>query len=71
MATNELSILLYKKNKYKLKTCCLNCANEMNKISKNNPDLFKKLYINDIDEKGNIIAMNRHTKTPVQLLTIL
>ena len=67
-ATGIKHILKYKGNNYKLMTCCQMCGDVMNKISKENPKKFAKLYIKYIDKNGNIHAKNRHTNEVVQIL---
>ena len=61
-------ILKYKGSKYKLKTCCQACGDSMQDLAKKDPKKFANKYIKKIDDKGNIHAMNQHTKKIVQLL---
>lgn len=70
-ATNEKSILHYKGKRYALHTCCLMCAEAMNKTAKSNPDKFKKNYISRFDKKGNLIAKNKHTGKEIQILKLI
>ena len=55
-------ILKYKGSKYKLKTCCQACGDSMQDLAKKDPKKFANKYIKKIDDKGNIHAMNQHTK---------
>ena len=70
-ATATDHILEYKGHKYKLKTCCHLCGFTMNKIAREKPSKFKKLYIKKIDNSGNIHAKNKYTGKMVQILKLI
>jgi hypothetical protein len=70
-ATNEKSVLKYKKKKYILFTCCMMCSDAMNKLAINDPYKFKKEYISRFLEDGTMIAKNKHSKKEVQKLKVL
>ncbi len=72
IATNETTILYYRRHEYELHTCCKHCSEEMNKLSKRNPALFAKKYIHSFDADGNLIAKNQHDRLnrPVQILKL-
>lgn len=71
MTTATKHILEYKDKKYNLMTCCPMCGDTMNRLAKRNPKKFAKLYIDKIDNRGNIRAKNRHTGKVVQILNLV
>ena len=70
-ATNEQTILKYKKKKYALFTCCLMCSNAMNKLSKSDPIKFKKVYISRFLKNGTMILKNKYSGKEVQKSILL
>ena len=66
-ATNEKSVLHYNKHEYELYTCCMMCSAAMNKMAKNDPSKFKKLYIKSINKNGDLLLKNIHSNKFVQI----
>lgn len=66
---SSLNELMYRGNKYSLRTCCPMCAEQMKSLALENPDKFDKLYKLKMEDNGRTLLLaNRHTGIYVQKL---
>ena len=71
-ATTKAHTLEYRGHKYELWTCCKMCADEMQKLAKNDVKKFDKLYVDTFFDLGKhyqnqLILKNKHTGKIVQI----
>tara|TARA_B100000700_G_C14642047_1_gene667845 strand:- start:225 stop:662 length:438 start_codon:yes stop_codon:yes gene_type:complete len=70
-ATTSMKPLSYRGKKYELYTCCQMCADNMNKLSKDNPDKFDNYYKVKLTKEGHLKLANKHTKEYVQIAKLM
>lgn len=71
-AEKRLNELRYRGRTYSLLTCCPMCAEQMNALSKRDPDAFDRLYKVKEEKNGDTLLLaNRHTGKYVQKSVLL
>jgi len=65
--TKEVVQVYYKGGIYRVFVCTAKCSKDLKTIAKNNPNLFKKLFIKGVKPNGDLILKHRDTGVIAQI----
>jgi hypothetical protein len=65
--TKQVIQIKYRGGIYRIFFCTNKCANDIKKISYNNPDEFKRLFIKSVKPNGDLVIKHKDTNVPCQI----